>query len=136
MLLRGQIMFSYVVICQKASTVPPAATETCLLLHCGCLTIKALLSGVVRPLILPCCTCVFWETDGEGAASNLLLKEILLVEEEDDGGLSEPLVVADGVKQLHALMHSVLKRSKIGRGLRPPLKHNNTSERPPGEDVG
>ena len=78
------------------------------------------------------CTCVFWEADGERAASNLLLEQILLVEEEDDGGLSEPLVVADGVKQLHALVHSVLKRGRVGHGLRPPLGHNSTSELPPG----
>ena len=39
---------------------------------------------------------------------DLLLKQVLLVEEEDDGGLCEPLVVADGVKQLHALVHAVL----------------------------
>ena len=53
-------------------------------------------------------TCVLGVADSQGAACNLLLKQILLVEEEDDGGVCEPLVVADGVKQLHALMHTVL----------------------------
>ncbi|RUS87380.1 hypothetical protein EGW08_004834, partial [Elysia chlorotica] len=37
---------------------------------------------------------------------NFLLKQILLVEEEDDRGFCEPLVVADGVKQLHTLHHT------------------------------
>lgn len=60
---------------------------------------------------IPLRTCVLREADGKRAASNLLLKEILLVQEEDDGGLGEPLVVTDGVKQLHAFMHSILKRS-------------------------
>ncbi len=39
---------------------------------------------------------------------DLLLEQILLVEEQDDGRLCEPLVVADGIKQLHALVHPVL----------------------------
>lgn len=39
---------------------------------------------------------------------DLLLEQILLVEEEDDGRVREPLVVADAVKQLHALVHAVL----------------------------
>ena len=43
---------------------------------------------------------------------DLLLEEVLLVEEEDDGGLGEPLVVADGVKELHAFVHAVLTGSK------------------------
>lgn len=64
----------------------------------------------------PLCTCVLGEADGKRAAGNLLLKKILLVEEEDDGGFGEPFVVADGVKKLHALMHSVLKRIKTGHG--------------------
>lgn len=66
--------------------------------------------------LLPC-TCVFGEADGEGATSDLFLEEILLVEEENDGGLGEPLVVADGVKQLHALVHPVLKRRKVDHDL-------------------
>lgn len=64
----------------------------------------------------PLCTSVLGEADGKRAAGNLLLKKILLVEEEDDGGFGEPFVVADGVKKLHALMHSVLKRIKTGHG--------------------
>ena len=39
---------------------------------------------------------------------DLLLEQVLLVEEEDDGRVREPLVVADTVKQLHALVHAVL----------------------------
>ncbi len=54
-------------------------------------------------------TWVLRVADGERAACDLLLKQILLVEEEDDGGLGEPLVVTDGVEQLHAFMHAVLK---------------------------
>lgn len=54
------------------------------------------------------CTSVLREADRQGALDDLLLKQVLLVEEQDDGGLSEPLVVADGVKQLHALVHPVL----------------------------
>ena len=42
---------------------------------------------------------------------DLVLKQVLLVEEEDDGGVCKPLVVADGVKQLHALVHTVLRKS-------------------------
>ena len=44
-------------------------------------------------------TCVFGETDRERRSEDFLLEEIFLVEEEDDGGVAEPLVVADGVKQ-------------------------------------
>ena len=44
-------------------------------------------------------TCIFCEADCERRSEDFLLKEILLVEEQDDGGVSEPLVVADGVEQ-------------------------------------
>lgn len=54
------------------------------------------------------CTSVLREADGQRAVGNLLLKQVLLVEEQDDGRLREPLVVADGVEQLHALVHPVL----------------------------
>ena len=54
-------------------------------------------------------TAVFWVADGEWAPPDLLLKQVLLVEEQDDGGVREPLVVADGVEQLHALVHPVLE---------------------------
>lgn len=64
------------------------------------------------PDITHWCTCVFREADCEGAASYLLLEQVLLVKEEDDRGFCEPFVVADGVKELHALVHSVLKRNK------------------------
>lgn len=45
------------------------------------------------------CACIFCEADCERRSEDFLLKEILLVEEQDDGGVSEPLVVADGVEQ-------------------------------------
>ena len=53
-------------------------------------------------------TSVLWEADGQRAVGDLLLKQVLLVEEQDDGRLCEPLVVADGVEELHALVHPVL----------------------------
>jgi hypothetical protein len=56
---------------------------------------------------------VFREADGEGRAQDLLLEQVLLVEEEDDGGVAEPLVVADRVEQLQALLHSVLRARNI-----------------------
>ena len=60
--------------------------------------------------ILTALTLVLWEADGEGGFPYFFLEEILLVEEEDDGCVCEPLVVADGVEQLHALHHTVLNR--------------------------
>lgn len=63
----------------------------------------------------PCCasletlsTGVLREADGQRALGDLLLEQVLLVEEQDDGRLCEPLVIADGVEQLHALVHAVL----------------------------
>ena len=50
------------------------------------------------------------KADGERRLANLLGEQVLLVEEEDDARLLEPLVVADGIKQLHRLHHSILKR--------------------------
>ena len=64
------------------------------------------LSHTPTPLI----TCILWEADGQGAVDDLFFKEILLVEEEDDGGVREPLVVTDAVKQLHALVHPILSQ--------------------------
>lgn len=52
-------------------------------------------------------SCILRETDCQRRSQNFLFKQILLVEEEDDGGVPEPLVVADGVKQLQTLLHSV-----------------------------
>lgn len=53
-------------------------------------------------------TVVLGEADGQRALGNLLLEQVLLVEEQDDGRLCEPLVVANGVEQLHTLVHAVL----------------------------
>lgn len=57
---------------------------------------------------MPPLTRVFRVTDGERTPLDLLFKQVLLIEEEDDGGVGEPLIVADAVKQLHAFMHAVL----------------------------
>ncbi len=61
-------------------------------------------------------TCVFWVADGEWAPLDFLLKQIFLIEEQDDRCVREPLVVADAVKQLHALMHPVLQKKKLVDG--------------------
>ena len=58
-------------------------------------------------------TRVIGKADAERRLDDLLGKQVLLVEEEDDGGVLEPPVVADGVKQLHALRHAVLEVSKF-----------------------
>lgn len=61
-------------------------------------------------------TCIFWVADGERTLLDLLLKQILFIQEQDDGGVCEPLIVADAVKQLHALMHSVLQKEILVDG--------------------
>jgi len=38
---------------------------------------------------------------------DLVLEQVFLVQEKDDGGVDEPLIVADGVKQFHALHHPI-----------------------------
>ena len=57
-------------------------------------------------------TCVFWKAYCERRFLNLFFEQILLVEEKNDGGIGEPFVVTDRVKQLQALLHSVLKEEK------------------------
>ena len=52
---------------------------------------------------------IFRETDGERRLSDLLFKEIFLVEKENDRRVRKPLVVADRVKQLEALRHTILQ---------------------------
>lgn len=52
-------------------------------------------------------TFVLREADGEGTVSDLLGKQVLLVQEKDDGGIDEPLVVANRIKELHGLHHAV-----------------------------
>ena len=73
--------------------------------------IKKLRIFDIQQLIL---TRVLREAYREGRSEDLLLEQVLLVEEEDDGGVAEPLVVADRVEQLQALLHAILKRGKIG----------------------
>jgi hypothetical protein len=55
-------------------------------------------------------TWVFREAYRERRLLDFVLKEILLVQEEDDGSVCEPFVVANGIKQLQTLVHSVLLR--------------------------
>lgn len=62
-------------------------------------------------------TSILWKTYCEGRLLDFLFKQIFLIEEQDDGGVSEPLVVTNGVKKLQALLHSVLKQ----------YRHINTS---------
>ena len=66
-----------------------------------------------QPSRLSRLTWVLREADWERRLSDLLLEEILLVEEEDDGGVHEPLVVADGVEQFHALVHPESNKTVI-----------------------
>ncbi len=70
-------------------------------------------------------TCIFWVADCERALFDLFLKQVFLVKEEDDGGVCEPLVVADGVEQLHALVHPILneRRRDARDGSRPEKPH-------------
>ena len=70
-------------------------------------------------------TAVLGEADGERAVGDLLLEQVLLVEEQDDGRLREPLVVADGVEQLHALVHPVLEAGEhVMQRLEPRTEQN------------
>lgn len=58
-------------------------------------------------------TCVFREADGQRWLGDFLCKQIFLVEEEDNRCICKPLVVADGVKKLHALHHTVLEKKIV-----------------------
>lgn len=73
---------------------------------CYCLLMKPLFNHKYNILFI--LTRVFWVAYREWTSLDLLLEQILLIEEEDDGCVCEPLVVADAVKKLHALMHTVL----------------------------
>ena len=53
----------------------------------------------VYNLLFSIITCIFSKTYCQWRSENFLLKEIFFVEEQDYGCVSEPLVVADGVKQ-------------------------------------
>ena len=52
-------------------------------------------------------TRILWKTNGQVASLDLLQEEVLLVEEENDRCVDEPLVVANGVEQAQALVHSI-----------------------------
>lgn len=54
---------------------------------------------------------IFRKADGERWSQNLLFKQVFFVQKQDDGSVAEPLVVADGVKQLQAFLHTVLKQN-------------------------
>lgn len=64
-------------------------------------------------LIVYARTSVVWEANGQRAFLDFLLKQIFLIEEKDDGRLLKPLIVADAVKQLHALVHAVLRGKEL-----------------------
>lgn len=78
-----------------------------LLLSSPFVQVLKLALNVVRRFRVVVVAWKFREANFERRPSNLLLKQILLVQEEDDGGVHKPLVVAYGVKQLHALDHAV-----------------------------
>ena len=57
-------------------------------------------------------THVFREADCQRGLGDFLCKQIFLVKEEDYRCVCKPLVVADGIKQLHALHHTVLENKE------------------------
>eukprot|EP01136_Pigoraptor_vietnamica_P040514 Opistho-1_new@12503 len=69
--------------------------------------LKLLLDKVLGGLRVAGLASVLGEAHGEGRLGDLLGEEVRLVEEENDRRLEEPLRVADGVKQLDALVHAV-----------------------------
>ena len=85
-----------------AATVAPPVRPECRALTQLYLFLPSSISGH-RVL-----TWILREADGERRLFDLLLEQILLVEEQNDGGVGEPLVVADRVKQLQTLLHSIL----------------------------
>lgn len=55
-------------------------------------------------------TCVLGKADGQRRLLDFLLEQIFLVQKEYDRRIGKPLVVADGVEQLHAFHHAILQR--------------------------
>lgn len=51
---------------------------------------------------------VLREADTKGRFLYFVLEYVLLVEEKNDGGLGEPFVVADAVKEFQGLVQAVL----------------------------
>lgn len=52
-------------------------------------------------------TCILWEADSQWRSLYFVLKEIFLVKKENYGSFDEPLGVANWVKKLHRLNHSI-----------------------------
>lgn len=63
--------------------------------------------NVLGRLVVAVSASVLWKANGEWGDLNLLLEQVLLVQEQNDGGVCEPLVVTDGLEELHGLAHSI-----------------------------
>lgn len=54
-------------------------------------------------------TCILRKANGQRRLLDLFFEQVLLIKEEDGGRISEPLVVANGVKQIEAFFHAILQ---------------------------
>lgn len=54
-------------------------------------------------------TSILRKANGQRPLIDFFLKQVLLVKEEDDGSISEPLVVANRIKEIEAFLHAVLQ---------------------------
>ena len=87
---------------------------TCLCMYwCVCVCVQSCIYRLHACECVSLCvselTCVFGEVVGQVGEHDLLLQDVCLVEEQDDGGLLEPGVGDDGLKQRFALLHPVLR---------------------------